>query len=51
MLCRCLNYSLEVSVKSLSEREDCRRSYVSCGDQGLLGHLNTLLQALDERAA
>ncbi len=50
-LLRCLSYSLEVNARSLEDREGCRKSYVRCGEQGLLGHLNRLLEALDERKA
>ena len=48
---RCLNYSLEVNVRSWEDREECKRSYVGCKEEGLLDHLNRLLEALDERAA
>ena len=48
-LLQCLDYGLELRVNNASDYEWCKRNYVKCKSQGLLHHLNRLLEAVDER--
>lgn len=46
-LLSCLNYGLEVRIDDAREFQDCKQYYLGCKSQGLLHHLNSVLEAVD----
>ena len=50
-LLSCLNYGLEVKIEDAGEFRDCKQYYLRCKTQGLLHHLNRVLEAVDAQQA
>ena len=48
-LLSCLNYGLEVRIENAGEFQDCKQYYLKCKSQGLLPHLDRLLEAVDSQ--
>jgi hypothetical protein len=49
-LLKCLDFHLDVRIKSAEQFHWCKKSYMACKSHGLLNHLNQLLDAADEVA-